>query len=113
MINVFMVDNNESTIRDVKQYFSSLGSVCITKSCCDGKEALDDLLVNYQNYDVILLNPILASLDGIGILKKLRENNINTKVIIYADLIQEDLVKAIANYNISFYLLGKHYHFLI
>ena len=104
MINVFMVDHNESTIREVKKYFSSLSSICIKKSFMDGKDAINELLNNPNNYDVVLMNPILPSLDGMGILKKMRENKLNQKVIIYADFFNKDMIKCLADFNISFYL---------
>lgn len=107
MINVFMVDHSESTIREVKKYFSSLSSVCIKKSFMNGKEAMADLLENSNNYDVVLMNPILPSLDGIGILKEMRDNNLKQKVIIYADYFNKDMIRMLADYNVSFYLLNS------
>lgn len=105
MINLLMVDNDESTIKEVKQYFSSISSINIKKVCQDGKDACDELIKNYKNYNVLLLNPVLPSVDGIGILKMMEDNNINTKVIIYADYNSPNMVKSLYQYDISFYLL--------
>ena len=105
MINVFMVDNNESTIKEVKQYFCNHSSICIKKTCLDGSEALDELLINSKSYDVLLLNPILDKVDGIGILKKINEKHIKTKVIIYSDYNSPNMIKSMYQYDISFYLL--------
>ena len=105
MINVFMVDHNESTIREVKKYFSSLGSICISKSCSDGREAMLELEKNSGNYDVLLLNPIVNNVDGVGILKSLRKYNNSMKVVIYSDYFNDMLVQSLAPYNVSFYLL--------
>ncbi|MBR1416894.1 MAG: sporulation transcription factor Spo0A [Bacilli bacterium] len=105
MVNVFMVDSDESTIKEVKQYFSNQSSICIKKTCSDGKEALDELLKNSNDYDVLLLNPILPKVDGLGILKKLDDNNIKCKVIIYSEYNNPNMIKLLHQYNISFYLL--------
>ena len=105
MINLLMVDNDESTIKEVKQYFSSISSINIKKVCKDGKEACDELIKNSNGYDVILLNPVLPTIDGIGVLKLMEENNINTKVIIYADYNNPNMVKSLYQFDISFYLL--------
>ena len=43
MINVFMVDSNESTIKEVKQYFSNHSSICIKNTCRDGISAIEEL----------------------------------------------------------------------
>ncbi len=105
MINVIMVDSNESSIKEVKKYFSNQSSINIKKSFSDGLEALNELLSNSKDYDVMLLNPIISSIDGIGILSKIEEHNINIKTIIYSDYNSENMVKYLFRYNISFYLL--------
>ena len=105
MINLLMVDSDESTIKEVKQYFSSISSIKIKKVCKDGKEACDELIKSKNGYDVILLNPVLPTVDGIGILKTMEEHNINTKVIIYTDYNNPNMVKSLYQYDISFYLL--------
>lgn len=104
MINLLMVDNDESTIQEVKQYFSSVSSINIKQVCKDGKQACEELLKN-KDYDVILLNPVLPKIDGIGVLKTMEEQNINSKVIIYADYNNPNMVKSMYQYDISFYLL--------
>ena len=104
MINVFMVDNNESTIKEVKQYFKN-SEVCIKNSCSDGRVAVKELLKSSSEYDVLLLNPILSSIDGIELLKQLSDNNIIMKTIIYSELNNMGTIYALYPFNISFYLL--------
>ena len=103
MINVFMVDSNESTIKEVKQYFSNHSSICIKNTCKDGLEAINELKTN--KYDVLLLNPIISKIDGIELLKIMSNNNINTKVIIYSDYYNQNIVSSLYKFDISFYLL--------
>lgn len=45
----------------------------------DGNEGLHNAL--YGKYDLILLDIMLPGIDGISILKKLKEKNVNTKII--------------------------------
>ena len=103
MINVFMVDSNESTIKEVKQYFSNHSSICIKNTCSDGLKAINEL--NNNEYDVLLLNPILSKIDGIELLKQMNINNIKTKVIIYSDYYNQNIISSLYKFNISFYLL--------
>ena len=103
MINVFMVDSNESTIKEVKQYFSNHSSICIKNTCRDGISAIEEL--NNNKYDVLLLNPIISKIDGIELLRLMNSNNINTKVIIYSDSYNSNIVSSLYKFNISFYLL--------
>ena len=103
MINVLMVDNDLSTIDVVKKYFSKESSIKISKVVNDGEEAIKE--VNSTSYDVILLDPILPKVDGIAILKNMYDNNIKSKVIIYSNFNNESIIKSIAKYNISFFML--------
>ena len=107
MINVFMVDSDESTIKEVKQYFNNHSSICIKNFCKDGLEAIEELKNN--KYDVLLLNPIISKIDGIELLRQMNDNNINTKVIIYFDYYNQNIISSLYKFNISFYLLIKIY----
>lgn len=60
----------------------------------DGKEGLGFAMIN--NYDVIILDLMLPSLDGISILKELRDQRRNTNVLILSAKDQvEDRVKGL------------------
>ena len=104
MINVLMVDNDLSTIDVVKKYFSKESSIKISKIINNGEEAIKEIN-NVSSYDVILLDPILPKVDGIGILKFMEDNNIKKKVIIYSNLNNEQMIRNLAKYNISFFIL--------
>ena len=103
MINVLMVDSNESTIKEVKQYFCKSSSICIKKSLNDGSKVLEELKNN--SYEVLLLNPILPNIDGIGVLKKIEENNIKIKTIIYSEYNSSNIISNLYKFDICFYLL--------
>ena len=49
-------------------------------TCYDGEEALECILV--ENYDLIVLDLNLPGMDGMDILKELRQRNEETKVLI-------------------------------
>ena len=49
-------------------------------TCYDGREALEDILA--ENYDLIVLDLNLPGIDGMDILRELRQSNEETKVII-------------------------------
>lgn len=50
-----------------------------TKICTDGEEGLDEALTNI--YDLIILDVMLPSINGFEILKELKKENINSKII--------------------------------
>jgi two-component system response regulator (stage 0 sporulation protein A) len=104
MINVLMVDNNTSTIKEVKQYFSSQKNICITGSYTNSKDALEELIKN-DSYDVILMDLLISPLDSISFLASLKEHNINKKIIVYSNYSNYTMVNSLLDYDISFYLL--------
>ena len=105
VINVVMIDKKESVIDEVKQYFSNQASIEIVKTFTNSKDAEDYLLQNPNNYDCLLMEPIITPIDGVGILKNLHNHKINKNVIIYADYLTENIIKPLTFYDISFFLL--------
>ena len=105
MINVLMVDSDLSIVNEVKKYFSNQSSISISKVCHDGESAIEEISKNSNKYDVILMDPLLPKFDGIAVLKAMKEQNIKKKVIIYSIYNNEYMVKTIAKYDISFFLL--------
>ena len=103
MINVLMIDANTSTVKEVKQYFSNQGSIKVIRVCSDGNDAANEILKSA--YDVILMDPMVSGIDGIGLLKMLKQNNIKKKVIIYTNHNNEEMIRTVAKYNIAFFLM--------
>ena len=55
-------------------------------TCYDGEEALEYILT--ENYDLIVLDLNLPGMDGMEILKELRQSNEETKVLILSARLQ-------------------------
>ena len=105
MINVLMVDE-VSSIKAVKEFLTSKSStnVNIKYSCSDGLEAIKLIKDKYDDFDCIVLSMVLPSLDGMGILKFLKRENLNKKVILYTYNKNMDLLRVLTDYNILFCL---------
>ncbi len=105
MINVLMVDE-VSSIKAVKEFLTSKSStnVNIKYSCSDGLEAIKLIKDKYDNFDCVVLSMVLPSLDGMGILKFLKRENLNKKVILYTYNKNMDLLRVLTDYNVLFCL---------
>ena len=103
MINVLMIDS-VSVINEIKQYFSSCSKVSISYACNDGLEAIKLINEHKDNIDVILMDTVLPFLDGMGVLKYLKENDINKKVIIYSNFDNQNFLKEISIFDVTFFL---------
>lgn len=103
MINVLMIDGNDSIVRAVREYFSNQKSIHISKVCSNGNDAAGEIFKDC--YDVILMDPIISGIDGIGLLKLLKNSDLEKNVIIYTNQNNENMIKKVAQYNVSFFLM--------
>ena len=79
-IRVFMVDDNEVIVSEVKKYFSSSKfNIEISKVCSNGADALKELKSNYNNYDIVIMDLVIPKMDGLSVLEELHKLNIPLK----------------------------------
>ena len=105
MINILMIDE-VSSIKDFSEFLNSKSStqVIIKYKCSDWLEGLEMINKYQDDIDCIVLSLVLPSLDGVGILKYLKKENINKKVILYTYNTNLDLLKLLGEYKILFVL---------
>ena len=103
VINVLVVDN-EKSIKMIKEYFSSNQVVSIKYEATDGLKALNIIKEYHKDIDVIVLDTILPLLDGFGILKYMKQENINCKTIVYSNFNNTSFITSLSIYDISFFL---------
>ena len=104
-INVLMIDDNEYIVKKVKQYFSKHEVIDLVLTAVNGKEGLDLIVNQKDKYDLILMDLIMPEIDGIALLEKMKEKNIQKHVIILTSYKKEYTVKAVSEYNIDYYML--------
>ncbi len=103
VINVLVVDN-EKSIKMIKEYFSSNQVVSIKYEATDGLKALNIIKEYHKDIDVIVLDTILPLLDGFGILKYMKQENINCKTIVHSNFNNTSFITSLSIYDISFFL---------
>lgn len=105
MINVLMIDE-VSSIKEFTEFLDSKSStqVNIKYKYSDGLEGLEAIKKHLDEIDCIVLSLVLPSFDGVGILKYLKNENINKRVILYTHNTNLDLLKILGDYRILFIL---------
>lgn len=105
MINVLMIDE-VSSIKEFTEFLDSKSSthVNIKYKYSDGLEGLEAIKKHLDEIDCIVLSLVLPSFDGVGILKYLKNENINKRVILYTHNTNLDLLKLLRDYRILFIL---------
>ena len=104
-INVLIIDDNESMISKIKEYFSSHAVINVVKTISNGKEAIDYILKYNNTFDIVLMDIIMPEVDGITILDEMKKHEINKNVIILTSYKQESTMKMLSRFNIDYYMM--------
>ena len=78
MMNILVIEDSEHLRRSLNVGLSNLGFTVETTG--DGSEGLNLALQN--TYDMIILDLMLPSVDGMTLLKTIRQQNVHSRVII-------------------------------
>lgn len=79
MIRILVIDDDEIFVKDICEYFKNDSDVLIIGTALDGEEAIKYIS---DDIDIIVLDLIMPNKDGYGVLKFLKDNNINKKVVL-------------------------------
>lgn len=104
-INILVIDDNESVIESIEKYFSSHAVINVLGKAMNGKDGLELILKNHQSYDLILMDILMPEVDGLQILERMKENNINSKVIVLTSYKKDYTVKQVSKYGVSYYMM--------
>lgn len=105
IIKVVAIDDNDAVLSGVKNYFKGSEVVEVVGCFEDGKDGLNYLVKNKDQYDVVLLDILLPKIDGIKILEELQKRNIDKKIIVLSSFKDDYTIKKIQKLNASYYML--------
>ncbi len=102
MIRVLLIDNDKELDNNIIKTFEKDSEIKIVANITSTKEAIK--YIN-NNIDIMLLNYIMPDNDGYYILKYLKENYINKRVIIISDILLNGFNNIFKSYNVDYFLL--------
>jgi two-component system response regulator (stage 0 sporulation protein A) len=107
MVNILLVDNNVEFMIMLKDYIELDPLMRIHKTATNGKDAIDIIIEEKNNIDIILLDLIMPRIDGLGVLEKLKELRLlsDFKIIILTAFSQENVMKQVMEFGIDYFLL--------
>ena len=85
-IRVLMIDDNQSLVEMVSEYFTNHNKIEVVLSCKDGEEGLDTIINKANEYDVVLLDLVMPKKDGLYVLDELNKRGIEKKIIVEQDM---------------------------
>lgn len=104
-IKVLMIDDNESLVDMVKEYFKDHDKIEVTKSCNDGEEGLKEIINSESNYDVILLDLIMPKKDGLYVLDELNKRGLEKNIIVETSYNEPKVIRKVSEYGVNYYIL--------
>ena len=105
-IKLVLVDDNIELVRMIEEYFSSnRAGIEVVYTAKNGGEGLDIIKNKQDEYDLVILDLVMPKLDGVGVLKQMKEENINKKVIVLTSYNSSEMIRKVSEYGVDYYLL--------
>ena len=102
---LLVIDNDQLTINQLKNYFSSHAVMNVVKIFEDGEEGLNYILNNRDSFDCLILDLVLPNKDGLSILETLKEKRIDKKILVLSGYKDNKIMENISRYNVDYYMM--------
>ena len=107
-VRLLIIDDNESLRQLVKEYFDSSSTIDVVLEASDGKEGIEIINSNVNNFDMILLDLVMPNKDGIEVLKYLRKEKIDKKVIFTTSYNSQEIIRMVAELEANYFMLKPY-----
>ena len=102
---LFIIDDNKNLVDMIKEYFKENPDIKVTLESMDGAEAERLVDSKQDEYDIILLDLIMPTKDGICILEQLEKKRIDKKVIVITSYNTQDMIRKVSEMGVSYFIL--------
>lgn len=108
-INILVAEPNIALQEEIKRKFSNEEDINLLDIVGDGKLCLEKVAI-YSNIDVLILDSVLPSLDGLEVIKNVKRNYRNTvkKVIVTSGLINDCLLDFLNEYAVELLVMKPY-----
>ncbi len=102
---LLIIDDNESLIKLIKQYFNDSMDIEVVLDAKDGLEGIDIIHRKQEKFDMIILDLVMPNKDGIEVLKYLQENKIEKKVIVLTSYNSQEMIRKVSELGADYFIL--------
>ena len=102
---LLVIDNDQNTTNQLKNYFSSHAVMNVVKVIEDGEEGLNYILKNRDSFDCLIIDLLLPNKDGISILETLKEKRIDKKIFILSGYKDNKVMSNLTKLNVDYYMM--------
>lgn len=107
-IKVLMIDDNESLVDMIEEYFNGHQLIKMTLKAYSGEEGLKMIMNKANDYDVIILDLIMPNKDGIYILEEMKKRNIYRPIIVSTSYNSDEMIRRVSEYGVNYFLLKPY-----
>lgn len=104
-VKLLVIDDNKELIKLMKEYFNTTSSIDIVLTAKDGKEGIEKIKNNIDKYNLILLDLIMPNKDGLEVLKYIKEEKIDKRVIVLTSYNAQDMIRKVAELGADYFIL--------
>lgn len=104
-IRVLVVDDNDSLVDLIKEYFHDSSTVAVAMTARDGEEGIRLIDKKENDFDLILLDLIMPNKDGIAVLEHLNKNKIDKKVIVLTSYNTPEMIRKVSELGADYLML--------
>jgi two-component system response regulator (stage 0 sporulation protein A) len=104
-IRVLMIDDNQSLVDMVSEYFTNGNKIEVVLKCYDGEEGLNTIINKQNEYDVVLLDLVMPKKDGIYVLDELNRRGIEKNIIVETSYNEPKVIRKVSEYGVNYYIL--------
>ena len=104
-IRIFVVDDNESLIGMLREYFADHEKINIVNEAHDGMEAIEMIEKGFSDFDLMILDLIMPRKDGLYVLEQLKEKQIEKPVIIGTSFNADETISRVSKFNPKHFIL--------
>ena len=104
-VKLLVIDDNKELIELLKEYFKEQSGADIVLTAKDGKEGIEKIKNNLDKFNMIVLDLIMPNMDGIEVLKYIKEEKIDKKIIVLTSYNAQDMIRNVAELGANYLML--------
>lgn len=102
-INLLITNENEEDANLISEKLTKENNLATIDKTSSGLKAIE--LVKSKNYDLVILDLVLAEVDGFEVIEEIKNLNKNTKIIVLSALSSDTFIKKAMSLGVDYYML--------
>ena len=103
VLNVVIADGNETFAESLKSALEQNGGFSVVGISGDGEVVLDTML--RTRADILILDPMLTGMDGLGVLGQLQSSQLKPVVMVISTFASDYLMSQMAELGVSYFMM--------